>query len=177
MDRQIQTRKGQRCLRNGKPTWLEETKLVLSSVPFSSGQTGWAKKHFAKRYGGYGAVAITVSILLIPQRLPWGHKGGDDIFPLSAGLVRLDPKLSFSRYVFGREQWFLEVHNKRETQFKHFISLKCLHICLHLVWIVLPKGTSILEKKARVIPKRQKKASSTMLVVSHRFELLSCNFS
>lgn len=121
VDRQTQTRKEQRCLRNGKPPWWEETKLVLSSVSFCSGQTEWAKKHFAKRHGGYGSVAITVSkhILLIPWILPWGDK--ETFFPFhpTAGLVRCDSKLSFSRYVFGKGQWLLEtkVHNKRETQF------------------------------------------------------------
>lgn len=31
---------GAEMLKEWKPTWLEETMLVLSSVPFSSGQTG-----------------------------------------------------------------------------------------------------------------------------------------
>ena len=37
---QTRTRKGWRCLGNGKPTWLEKTKPALSTIPFSFSQTG-----------------------------------------------------------------------------------------------------------------------------------------
>lgn len=161
-------------LKEWKPTWLEETKPVLSS---GSDWMSW--KRFCKKVlrvwsSGHHCFQAHPAHPMDTSLRTQGRQWHISPFTLLLGWLDLTQNFPFQDMCLARDSDSL----KLQSTIKGIHSSSILFAYLSASLLnCFTKRYICSGKKAQIISKRQKKASSTMLVVSHRFELLSCNFS